>query len=144
MTENGFRLDLAKSRYLKINLKKEILKDSADGLIEDTRFNGPVQDGAEYTEEGIYHIDIGQVFDMPAEDIAFDLSEPVDIPDTGIPLPADITLGGEDSPITPVVTEIQNIPSECVLKKLVASADFIFPQPEFSYTLEAGFPNIKT
>ena len=56
MTENGFRLDLAKSRYLKINLKKEILKDSADGLIEDTRFNGPVQDGAEYTEEGIYTI----------------------------------------------------------------------------------------
>lgn len=35
MTENGFRLDLAKSRYLKINLKKEILKDSADGLIEE-------------------------------------------------------------------------------------------------------------
>ena len=34
MTENGFRLDLAKSRYLKINLKKEILKDSADGLID--------------------------------------------------------------------------------------------------------------
>ncbi|MEI3156050.1 MAG: hypothetical protein V8S95_13875 [Odoribacter sp.] len=98
----------------------------------------------QYTEEGIYHIDIGQVFDMPAEDIAFDLSEPVDIPDTGIPLPADITLGGEDSPITPVVTEIQNIPSECVLKKLVASADFIFPQAEFSYTLEAEFPNIKT
>lgn len=56
MTENGFRLDLAKSRYLKINLKKEILKDSADGLIEDTRFNGPAQDGAEYTEEGIYTI----------------------------------------------------------------------------------------
>lgn len=98
----------------------------------------------QYTEEGIYHIDIGQVFDMRAEDIAFDLSEPVDIPDTGIPLPADITLGGEDSPITPVVTEIQNIPSECVLKKLVASADFIFPQAEFSYTLEAEFPNIKT
>ena len=56
MTENGFRLDLAKSRYLKINLKREILKDSADGLLEDTRFNGPVKDGAEYTEEGIYTI----------------------------------------------------------------------------------------
>lgn len=56
MTENGFRLDLARSRYLKINLKREILKDSADGLIEDTRFNGPAKDGAEYTEEGIYTI----------------------------------------------------------------------------------------
>lgn len=29
-------------------------------------------------------------------------------------------------------------------EKLVASADFIFPQTEFSYTLEAKFPNIKT
>ena len=47
MTENGFRLDLAKSRYLKINLKREVLKDSADGLVEDTRFNGPAKDGAE-------------------------------------------------------------------------------------------------
>lgn len=56
MTESGFRLDLAKSRYLKINLKREILKDSADGLVEDTRFNGPAEDGAEYTEEGIYTI----------------------------------------------------------------------------------------
>ena len=56
MTENGFRLDLAKSRYLKINLKRETLKDTADGLVEDTRFNGPAKDGAEYTDEGIYTI----------------------------------------------------------------------------------------
>ena len=58
MTENGFRLDLAKSRYLKVNIKREVLKDSADGLVEDTRFNGPAKDGAEYTEEGIYTITV--------------------------------------------------------------------------------------
>lgn len=58
MTENGFRLDLAKSRYLKINLKRETLKDSANGLVEDTRFNGPAKDGAEYTDEGIYTITV--------------------------------------------------------------------------------------
>lgn len=58
MTENGFRLDLAKSRYLKVNIKREILKESADGLVEDTRFNGPAKDGAEYTEEGIYTITV--------------------------------------------------------------------------------------
>ena len=58
MTENGFRLDLAKSRYLKVNLKREMLKDSADGLVEDTRFNGPAKDGAEYTDEGIYTITV--------------------------------------------------------------------------------------
>ena len=58
MTENGFRLDLAKSRYLKVNIKREVLMDSADGLVEDTRFNGPARDGAEYTDEGIYTITV--------------------------------------------------------------------------------------
>lgn len=58
MTENGFRLDLAKSRYLKVNLKREMLTESADGLAEDTRFNGPARDGAEYTDEGIYTITV--------------------------------------------------------------------------------------
>ncbi len=58
MTENGFRLDLARSRYLKINVKREVLSDSTDGLVEDTRFNGPAKDGAEYTDEGIYTITV--------------------------------------------------------------------------------------
>ncbi len=62
MTENGFRLDLAKSRYLKINIKREVLKDSADGLVEDTRFNGPAKDGAEYTDEGIYTITVNNEY----------------------------------------------------------------------------------
>lgn len=56
MTENGFILDLAKSRYLQINVKREILTDSADGLVEDTRANGPAKDGAKYVDEGIYTI----------------------------------------------------------------------------------------
>lgn len=58
MTENGFRLDLAKSNYLDINLKREVLRESADGIVEDTRFNGAAKDGAEYTEEGIYTITV--------------------------------------------------------------------------------------
>ena len=62
MTENGFKLDLAKSRYLKINIKKEVLKDSADGLVEDTRFNGAAKDGAEYTDEGIYNITVSNQY----------------------------------------------------------------------------------
>lgn len=62
MTENGFRLDLAKSRYLKINIKREVLKDSADGLVEDTRFNGAAKDGAEYTAEGIYTITVSNEY----------------------------------------------------------------------------------
>lgn len=53
---NGFYLDLAKSRYLDINVKKEVLSEGANGLAEDTRFNRAARDGDEYTEEGIYTI----------------------------------------------------------------------------------------
>ena len=56
ITENGFYLDLAKSRYLDINIKKEVLTTGATGLTEDTRFNRPAKDGDEYTDEGIYTI----------------------------------------------------------------------------------------
>ena len=56
ITENGFYLDFAKSRYLDINIKKEILNDGATGLAEDVRFNRPAKDGEQYTEEGIYTI----------------------------------------------------------------------------------------
>ncbi len=58
MTENGFRLDLAQSKYLTVNIKREVMKDSADGLIEDTRFNGRAKEGVEYTGEGIYTITV--------------------------------------------------------------------------------------
>jgi hypothetical protein len=57
-TENGFYLDLAKSRYLKPIVKKETLADGASGLTEDTRFNRPAKDGDKYTEEGIYTISV--------------------------------------------------------------------------------------
>ena len=62
MTDHGFRLDLAKSRYLQVTVKREVLKDSADGLVEDTRFNGPAQEGAEYREEGIYTIAVNNQY----------------------------------------------------------------------------------
>lgn len=58
ITENGFYLDLAKSRYLDINIRKEVLTEGADGLTEDTRFNKPAKDGEQYTDEGIYTITV--------------------------------------------------------------------------------------
>ena len=57
-TEEGFRLDLAKSRYLDIDLKRSTLNAGSDGLIEDTRFNRPARDGSEYTDEGVYTITV--------------------------------------------------------------------------------------
>ena len=58
MTENGFYLDLAKSRYLDITVKKEMLAEGADGLVEDTRFNTLAKDGDRFTDEGIYTITV--------------------------------------------------------------------------------------
>lgn len=53
-TENGFRLDLARSRYLDVDVKKEILADNGNELVSDTRFNKPARDGEEFTDEGVY------------------------------------------------------------------------------------------
>ncbi|ERL13015.1 hypothetical protein HMPREF1248_0970 [Coriobacteriaceae bacterium BV3Ac1] len=57
-TENGFRLDLARSRYLDIDIKKEVMTDSSNGLTEDTRFNKPARDGEEFTDEGVYTLTV--------------------------------------------------------------------------------------
>jgi len=56
ITETGFRIDFAGSKYLRVTIKREVMKDSADGLVEDTRFNGAAKDGSEYRNEGIYTI----------------------------------------------------------------------------------------
>lgn len=58
VTENGFYLDLARSRYLDINIKREVLAEGAIGLTEDVRFNRPARDGDRYTEEGVYTITV--------------------------------------------------------------------------------------
>ena len=54
-TENGFKIDLAKSRYLKVFIKKETMNDLESN---DTRENKPAKDGAEYTDKGIYTITV--------------------------------------------------------------------------------------
>lgn len=53
-TENGFRLDFARSRYLDVDVKKEILTDNGNELVSDARFNKPARDGEEFTDEGVY------------------------------------------------------------------------------------------
>ena len=57
-TENGFRIDYANSQYLRVNVKREVLKDGFDGLTEDTRFNSVATDGDEFTDEGLYTITV--------------------------------------------------------------------------------------
>ncbi len=55
---NGFYLDLARSRYLDIFIKKEIWTEGAEGLTEDTRFNTAAKEGKQYSDEGIYTITV--------------------------------------------------------------------------------------
>lgn len=57
-TPNGFSLDLARSRYLDIQVKRTVMTYSADGPVEDIRFNRPARDGEQYTQEGIYTITV--------------------------------------------------------------------------------------
>ena len=58
ITENGFRLDFANSKYLNVTVKREVLKDGYDGLTEDTRFNSVAADGDVFTDEGVYTITV--------------------------------------------------------------------------------------
>lgn len=63
VTENGFYLDLAKSRYLEITVKRTVLAlDGDSGYVEDERFNRAAKDGDKYTEEGIYTIMVKNVY----------------------------------------------------------------------------------
>ncbi len=56
--EDGFYLDLARSRYLKINVEMARWTKGIDGYTKDTRFNRPAKDGDKYTDEGIYTIKV--------------------------------------------------------------------------------------
>ena len=57
-TENGFSLDLARSRYLDIDIEKQNLNEGSNDLAKDTRFNKPARDGESFTDEGIYIIKV--------------------------------------------------------------------------------------
>lgn len=63
ITENGFRLDMAKSRYLTINVEKQDIVINADGTIStDTRFNRPAKDNEQYSDEGIYSFTVRNLY----------------------------------------------------------------------------------
>jgi hypothetical protein len=63
ITENGFKLDMAKSKYLTIDVKRSVLVVGTDGyLTEDVRFNRPAKDGEVYTSEGIYTFTVRNLY----------------------------------------------------------------------------------
>lgn len=63
ITENGFKLDMAKSKYLTIDVQRSVLVVGTDGyLTEDVRFNRPAKDGETYTGEGIYTFKVTNLY----------------------------------------------------------------------------------
>lgn len=62
ITPNGFTINMANSKYLEVIVKKEVLSEGKDGLVEDVRYNRPASDGEVYTEEGIYTITTKNVY----------------------------------------------------------------------------------
>lgn len=62
ITENGFKLDMARSRYLTIDVTRTILRPDGNGYIEDVRFNRPAKDGDMYVEEGVYTFTVKNLY----------------------------------------------------------------------------------
>ena len=62
VTPNGFKLDMAKSRYLTIDVQRSVLNDGPNGPVEDVRFKRPAKDGDEYTDEGIYTFSVKNLY----------------------------------------------------------------------------------
>lgn len=61
IAENGFYIDVANSQYLTISIKREVLSESLDGLVEDTKFSGVAKEGRHYTDEGIYTVTVNNL-----------------------------------------------------------------------------------
>ena len=62
ITENGFKFDMAKSRYLNIDVTRTVLNRKENDIIEDIRYNRPAKDGDEYKDEGVYTFSVKNVY----------------------------------------------------------------------------------
>lgn len=58
VAEQGFYIDVANSHYLDMTIKREVLSEGLDGIVEDTKFSGVAKEGRNYTEEGIYTVTV--------------------------------------------------------------------------------------
>lgn len=55
-TPNGFYVDMAGSKYISIDVKREELNTTGSEPTLDTRYNGTAHDGDQFTDEGIYTV----------------------------------------------------------------------------------------
>lgn len=57
-TNSGFYIDLANSKYLNVQVKREELNEAGTELVTDTRSNKVAADGENFTTEGIYTVTV--------------------------------------------------------------------------------------
>lgn len=140
ITENGFKLDMAKSRYLIINVKKEVIKSNDNGYYTDERFNRPAKDGEAYSDEGIYTFTVKNLYSdsepttkviyvgtnpvLQALAVGYDLDKINDLLAQGAELKADGTIEmpkvEETIPIEEDVVETTEMTSEPIAVPLVS------------------------
>lgn len=56
IAENGFYIDRAKQNYIQIQVKRDVMSESLDGLVPDPKINGVAGEDEIYTDEGVYTI----------------------------------------------------------------------------------------
>ena len=62
ITPNGFKLDLARSRYLTVTVQKYNISKTSNEYVMDERFNRAAKDGDAYTEEGVYIFNVANEY----------------------------------------------------------------------------------
>lgn len=129
-TPYGFRLDLANSRYLDIDISRQVLYDGANTLSRDTRFNRPANDGEEFIEEGLYTIIVRNLYTGES-------TEKVIYVGTNDLLEAYVTLDGEYS-----IQELREIFDEGGY--LSSSGVLIIPTPEPTEVPVETTPEVTT
>lgn len=117
-TDSGFSLDLARSRYLDIQVKRTVMTDTAEGPVADVRFNRPARDGEHYTQEGIYTITVTNRYTYEQTEKVIYVGTRdnlISYANSGV-FPEELTVelsaaaGIEDTPTLPQITDLPLVP----------------------------------
>lgn len=96
----------------------------------------------QYMEPDIYTIKADSIFKMPEQDIELketcDINSDVSKTPTGYPVPE----AGYTIKNIAIVSNVDEIPNDCEIKRLEASAVLIFPELGCNYRIKAEFPDI--
>ncbi|NLC75629.1 MAG: hypothetical protein GX685_10490 [Clostridiales bacterium] len=130
ITPDGFRIDLANSRDLKVYVQRTIINEAANRHTTDIRENKPARDGEEYTQPGIYKLTVSNSYtDQETVKTIYIGSDPfikalattgLSVSDIDGILAQGYTLEDDGSLIAPVVEEVQE---EAAVESSTIAAD---------------------